>query len=53
MPVELPASRNITVFELPGAGHEQLIAQNRGALLQHIASWIEYARCGSAKALAS
>jgi pimeloyl-ACP methyl ester carboxylesterase len=50
MPVELPASRDVTVFELPDAGHEQLVAQKRGALLQHIASWIEYARCGSATA---
>jgi pimeloyl-ACP methyl ester carboxylesterase len=47
MAVELPASPDVTVFELPGAGHEQLVAPNRGALLQHVASWIEYARCGA------
>jgi pimeloyl-ACP methyl ester carboxylesterase len=41
MPVELPASRDVTVFELAGAGHEQLVAPNRSVLLHRISSWVE------------
>jgi pimeloyl-ACP methyl ester carboxylesterase len=41
IPGELPASRDITVFVLPDAGHNHNVADTRTALWRRTARWIE------------
>ena len=44
IPNELPASRDITVFVLPGAGHNHNVADTRTRLWRRIARWIDSMR---------
>jgi pimeloyl-ACP methyl ester carboxylesterase len=38
---EMPRCRDITIFELPGAGHNHNVAPTRAALWSRLASWAE------------
>jgi pimeloyl-ACP methyl ester carboxylesterase len=40
IPMDFPASRDVTVFVLPDAGHNQNVAGNRAVLWQRVARWV-------------
>lgn len=40
IPAEFPSSRDVTLFVLPGAGHNQNVETNREALWERLAGWI-------------